>query len=106
MVAIPPGGHSLSTRRISSCCKAPCCPISKACCDRIPTAREKPSVLRLNYNAWAARNGELMMSFSQFHDAVENCPDKTVRNLKSDGTRWVCGLSLKSNSEGRWEREP
>jgi putative DNA primase/helicase len=74
-------------------------------CDRIPTARQKPSALRNDYNAWADRNGERRMSFSQFHDAVENCPDKTIRQGNTDGKRWVQGLTLRVTDNRRSDRD-
>jgi phage/plasmid-associated DNA primase len=70
-----------------------------------PQGREKPSVLRNDYNAWAQRNGERTMSFSAFHDAVANFHNHTVVQVTIKGTGWVKGLTLKPNSEDRWERE-
>ena len=71
-----------------------------------PQGRERPSVLRNDYNAWAQRNNERTMSFSAFHDAVKNFPNRAVVQVTIEGTGWVKGLTLKPNSEDRWEREP
>lgn len=65
------------------------------CCDRIPTGTEAPSVLRASYNAWAIKSGERVLSFAQFHEAIKNCSDPTVRQGKTDGKRWVKGIILR-----------
>jgi putative DNA primase/helicase len=79
-------------------------------CEINPTGRERPNVLRLDYNAWAQRNGERVMTYSQFHDAIENFSDPAVTRVSIQGVKWVKALTLKPSEKtgdfsSRWERD-
>ena len=76
------------------------------CCAQLPTAREKPSILRANYNAWADKNLERRMNTTQFHDAVNHCRLPHVSQVKIQGNQIIKGLALKQGDTGgaRYER--
>ena len=61
------------------------------CCDRWPAARVKPSELRASFNAWADRNGEERMSFSEFHQALH----REFKQTTVTGKPYVHGLMIK-----------
>lgn len=66
------------------------------CCDLWPDARTKPSTLRASFNAWADRNGEDRMSFSEFATAIKlKFTQKTLH-----GTNYVHGLILRPEGVG------
>jgi putative DNA primase/helicase len=71
------------------------------CCDLIPTAQSAPNSLRASYNAWADRNQERRMSYSEFHDAI--ALHARLRQGKTHGERWVRGIALKPE-KAAWDR--
>lgn len=63
------------------------------CCLLTATFRTKPSELRASFNAWADKNGEDRMSFSEFHQALKHAGFKQTAVM---GVNFVHGLAIRS----------